>query len=282
MPITEQQVFTQDITVYSYDIDRHFHAKLLYYFQVLQEAAGYHAWLKGKSVYHLQQEGMTWMITRTKLTIDRYAVWPERLTLETWPQDPYKLYAPRGIKLKDRAGNDVLHSISWWVVFDLEKGRPIRPQAVVDALPSPPKDDTEHYYDPALPKRRLYDESITTLATYKPIAHYYDTDTNYHVNNVSYVDWILRSLPDEFMDAHAVAEIDVSWLQQTYRDDDITVYTGSSDSHAMDREEANLLHKIVRHEPDGSETEVFVAETWWKPREEMVKGFSSALLEGLD
>ena len=70
-------------TTYSYETDRFFDARLAFYFQIVQEAAGNHSAVRGCSIPTLHEEGKTWVITRSKIEVHRYSHWPEQLHVET-------------------------------------------------------------------------------------------------------------------------------------------------------------------------------------------------------
>ncbi len=271
--INDDNVYESDFTTYTYNTDAHYHARLEFYFQILQEAAGHHAALKGCSIPKLNEESKTWVVTRTRMNIHRYTPWPERLSLETWAQPGYKLHFPRGTRIKDETGKPILEAISWWAVLDIQHNfRPCRPQEITDRIGSPAVGG-DYFFDPALGRRISYDDAQAgDICSCKPQIKYLDTDYNHHVNNISYIGWMLDSLPVGFRDDYKVAEIDVSWIHQTFRDDDLTVYTGAPDSQEMTKETPKFFHKIVRTENDGSETVVWEATTTWRSREALFKG----------
>jgi medium-chain acyl-[acyl-carrier-protein] hydrolase len=272
--INDDNVYQADFITYTYNTDAHYHARLAFYFQMLQEAAGHHAALKGCSIPQLNTEGRTWVVTRTQMDVHRYAPWPEQLFLETWAQPGHKLHFPRGTAVHDAQGEAILTAMSWWAVLDIEHNfRPVRPQEITDRIGSPSSADSRHFFDPALAKRVPYEDvPVIDLYTFKPQISYLDTDFNKHVNNISYIGWMIDSLPVPFLDAYKVAHIDVSWLHQTFRDDDITVYTGATDLRETEKDRPVLYHKIERTEPDGSTTKVWEATTVWAPRSELLRG----------
>lgn len=272
--VNDNNVYESDFITYTYNTDAHYHARLEFYFQVLQEVAGHHAAIKGCSIPELNAEGKTWVVTRTKMKINRYTAWPERLLLETWAQPGHKLHFPRATRIVDEQGKQVLEAMSWWAVLDIEHNfRPCRPQEITDRIGSPSTEDTLHHFDPALGKRTTYEDAqAQDVYSYKPQIKYLDTDYNHHVNNVSYIGWMLDSLPIPFRDTYKVAEIDVSWKHQTFRTDDITVYTGAVDPKETEKEDPRFFHKIVRTEVDGSETVVWEATTTWRTREALFEG----------
>ncbi len=268
--ISANNVASSAFVTYSYETDCFSEARLAFFFRIVQEAAGNHAYRKGCSISALQKEGMTWVITRTQIEVSHYTKWPEQIEVETWAQAPIRLHFPRVIRACDATGKPVFRAKTYWAVLNLETGRPIRPEGMVERIGTPPLADLEHHENLELQRRLTYEESKSiTLVSYKPSIAYLDTDRNHHVNNISYINWALDSLPSSFRDRCKVKTIDVSWIRQTFSGDDLTVYTGSADPKALFSDEPTLYHKIARKEKDGAITIVWEGMTEWKIREEL-------------
>ncbi len=264
LSIDEHNIAHTQFTTYSYEADCFFDARLAFYFQIIQEAAGNHAAVRGCSIPALHEEGNTWVITRSKIEVHRYTQWPEQVITETWAQEPIRLHLPRVIRAFDEQGYPIFTAKTYWALIDLKSGRPLRPTSMSERIGLPP---LEMQMDLSLTGRLSYEDShCTTLVTYKPKIQYLDTDSNQHVNNISYLNWALESLPSEFRDRAKVAEADISWIRQTFSGDDITVVTGSVNEKILSGDEGLLYHKIVRKEKDGSMTTVWEGTTRWENR----------------
>ena len=266
--LDENNIAHSVFTTYSYETDCFSQARLAFYFEIVQEAGGNHAAIRNCSIDDLQKMGKTWVITRSKIHVDQYTLWPEQIEVETWAQNPLHLHLPRVVQAFDKAHNLVFQAKTYWAILDLERGRPCRPGDMAMRIGLPPLEDTEHTMEMQLSRRLTYDESgCLTLVSYKPKIQYLDTDKNLHVNNISYLNWALESLPTEFRNRAKISDADVSWIRQTFSGDEITVYTGSLDAEALFCNTPVLYHKIERKEKDGKLTIVWEGMTAWKPRE---------------
>lgn len=260
-------IYSDDFIMDSYEVDPFYSAQTAYYFRVMQEAAGAHAYHREVSIPHLQREGKTWVVTRTKMFIHHYADWPNTLRVETWPQKPWKLYFPRVCRLYDKDNRQLFESITHWVVMDLEKQRPVKPTAISDRFGTVEADSV---VDPDLGRRVFFEtSSFKKLIPYEPKILYSDCDFNKHVNNVTYLEWMLESLPFAFRDAYLTIEVDISYLAQTYRDDTIVVQTGLISKVTLEESEPTLFHEVVRISPKGEYQQVCVASTKWTKRSEL-------------
>ncbi len=268
--IDEQNVAHGEFHTYSYETDCFTDARLSFYFEVVQEAAGCHAAVRGCSIPEMHKRGQTWVITRSQMEIFRYTRWPEVLRVETWAQEPIRLHLPRVVRAFDQDNNLLFVTKTHWAILELERGRPVRPADMAQVIKLPPEDDTEHNMDMNLARNEPpKGEKLYPLSTFVPNIAYLDTDRNQHVNNISYLSWALDSLPHEFRNRLKVKEVDVSFLRQTYLGENLMVYTESTDENAFSADKPRLEHHIVRTEEDGSETLVWVGHTNWDLRENL-------------
>ena len=152
-----------------------------------------------------------------------------------------------------------------WAVIDFSTGRPLKATLISERLMTPP---AELQGVSKLPP--LGDEdaaSQTILFRYAPQIRYLDTDLNRHVNNLTYFNWCLDALPDSFRDAYKPSLVDVRWIKQCYRHDNLTVIVRAADAAELEKDEPGLWFDIIRTEDSGATTKVFDAWMTWKRRE---------------
>lgn len=262
--IDENNIAHSSFITYSYETDCFSDARLAFYFQIVQEAAGIHAGLRGCSIPVMREQGKTWVITRSSIEVNRYTVWPEVINVRTWAQEPIRLHLPRVVMGFDEQGRQLFLAKTYWAILDIETGRPLRPMDISEKLGLV---NPELAIDMALP-RKTESEDVNELCSYKPRIAYLDTDRNLHVNNISYLNWALESLPSEFRNRLKVASVDVSFLRQTFLDDDLVVYTYAKEATALSQDTPTLESRILRKEKDGTTTLVWQGTTCWKRREE--------------
>jgi len=257
-------IYSDSIILNSYEVDPSNLAHATYYFRIMQEVAGSHAYQKGVSIPHLQKEQKTWVVTRTKMEIKKYVHWPNTIDVETWPQQPWKLYYPRVCRALDTAGDLLFESMSHWVVMDTKINRPVKPQTISRRFDTV---DPNLCRNPDVGRRADFDrDSFTHILTHTPKVLYTDTDINKHVNNVVYLEWMLESLPFEFRDAYAITEVDISYRAQTYREDSIIVHSGLSREDLLTQPQPMVYHEVLRQLSNGENETVAVATTLWKAK----------------
>ena len=68
----EPNIWRQNFTIRSYEVDCHNRLSILSMFSFMQETAGKHADALGVSIHQLQTENLTWLLSRLKIKITSY------------------------------------------------------------------------------------------------------------------------------------------------------------------------------------------------------------------
>lgn len=260
--IGDDNVGREENYMMSPDCDSFYKAKVSRYFGISQEVAGVHASLKGCGLKKmLDEEGRTWMILRTRMTIGRMADWMEAYKVETWCQEGYRLYCPRIVRVFGANDDLLFESQNHWVIMDVVKGRPERPSYIDGKLTYANKE--QYWRDPAFPKFPA-DEEFTgeKFPDHEVSVSYFDYDYNRHVNNISYVNWMVDAFPAEFLDVYRPTEMDVEWKKQCHFGDKLRVETQKDPQNPL-----RLLSRIIRTAEDGTEELAFHAVSEWKTKD---------------
>ncbi|MDR0289463.1 MAG: acyl-ACP thioesterase [Treponema sp.] len=181
-----------------------------------QEAAISHAENLGvgREAMALSKQG--WLLSRMSLQIDRRPKYGETVAVRTWPRGGEKLFALRDYDIRDSGGNPAIRARSCWIIIDMEKRRPLRPQSIMDALPR--NDGLD-----ALLADRTLAVSLEERPSLQKIAErqalYSDVDFNGHVNNVSYIRWIEDALDSALLEQAKQMRLDINYLNEVLPDD---------------------------------------------------------------
>lgn len=257
--------FTYHLT--SYDVDGNSTTRISAYENLVQEAAGLHATYRKLGIHDLMKEKRTWVIARSRMEVYHYGRWPSQLKVITWAQDSSGFNCPRHVDAETLDGKPLFSCETKWAIIDYTTGRPLHSKIISDALVTPPK---EKQKESKLPSILEEDENCKTiLFRYIPHIHYLDTDLNHHVNNLSFLNWCLDALPDSFRDDYKPSLVDLRWIKQTYRHDNLSVVVRAADKDELDRQYPRLCFDIFRNEESGATTKVFSALMEWKHRSEI-------------
>jgi acyl-ACP thioesterase len=153
-------------------------------FDYFQEAAIRHAEHLGVGRAPMAALGQGWVLSRVSVLMRRRPRQTEQITVRTWPRGWEKLFALRDFDIQDGAGTPLAVARSCWLIVDLEKRRPLRPQAAMEKLPLNEGLD-------ALPEGgKGLDTPPGMEKAAERTAVYSDIDFNGHMNNARYVQWI--------------------------------------------------------------------------------------------
>ena len=264
--IDENGIGHDSIEVRSADTDRFFKSRIPFFFIMLQEVAGKHSTKLHYGVPDLlASENKTWVIVRAKITIDKLPTWLDTVNIETWAEEPFKLFAPRLVQGRTDDGETAFTAISHWVIIDLNRKRPIRPNEALEHFKIPAKDIK--YINPDIGKLRIAEDfKGYRLPDFIPRTTYYDTDTNGHINNISYVNWLCDAFPFSFLDSHMIKTIDCHWIKQTFDGEELAVETYAQEDNPLSSANPVFYTRVVKKAEDGTLVPVFEAETEWTTR----------------
>jgi hypothetical protein len=98
-------------------------------------------------------------------------------------------------------------------------------------------------------KNRTYEKKF--------IARYGDLDVNQHVNNVSFVEWVVEGVPSSLLNTSAPVQLEINFLAEAFYEDCILVAC-----HLRDPDNTVYHHSLTR-QADGRE--LARARSFWRP-----------------
>ena len=215
----------------------------------LQEIAGNHADKLNLGIGKLQKGGVSWMLSRLRVSVKRDVRWGDELVVRTWPSGTKgKLSATRDFS-GAVGGEDVFEGVSEWLVVDLASQRIVK-------LP----DNFKELAPEGTPRVALAQEAsggkFTALgktdSTSPILVRRSDHDFNDHVNNVHYVEWALEAVPESFRE-RLTTRLDIVFRQSAHAGDEL-------ESRVEIVDDSTLRHAIVRK---SDEALLATAETRW-------------------
>jgi medium-chain acyl-[acyl-carrier-protein] hydrolase len=223
--------------------------KLPVLLDILQDMADRDARRMSMTVSDLLPKGISWVLRRYKVSVERYPEYESTLTVKTWHGPRRNLHSIRAFSVRDEKG-PVASADTSWILIDLERGRPLR----LD------RHTTDLYVKESCPMDGDFPDIpvVPDLADERPFSvRRWDLDRNNHVNNAVYISWAAEAVPEETALTCSLVRVDGEYLRPTEGRGDIRVRTSWQD----DRDGyARFLHSIVG--PEGDEKARFI--TCWK------------------
>jgi acyl-ACP thioesterase len=179
-------------------------------FEYFQNVAMNHAEDLGCGRAEMQKTGQVWILSRLSVVIEERPKLGQSITVRSWPRSWEKLFALRDYDILDERTKPLIYGRSGWIILDIEKRRPLRPQTVVDRLP--PNEGLN-----ALPSgaRALESRQNLTKAGERK-AVYSDIDYNGHVNNVRYIQWVSDIINAEQLASADLLRLDINYISEIF------------------------------------------------------------------
>ncbi|WP_261806659.1 acyl-[acyl-carrier-protein] thioesterase [Lapidilactobacillus luobeiensis] len=143
-----------------------------------------------------------WVTTEYLINITRLPKQHEVIEARTEVTQYNKFFCYRNYWLFDQAGNELVGVRSTWVVMSLTERRMIKMPAELTSKYDAPF-SKQVLGLPHLPK--LAWTELQTTKDYQ--VRYFDIDSNRHVNNAHYFDWMLDTLGADFLQTHRPQEM---------------------------------------------------------------------------
>jgi acyl-ACP thioesterase len=187
-------------------------------FNFFQEAAISHAENLGVGREAMARTNQVWLLSRMSVQVDRRPKYGETVTVRTWPRGAEKLFTRRDYDILGADGKAAVRASSSWIIVDIIKRRPMRPQAIVDTMPL--NDGLD-----ALPCAVNGDAAVSleeNPSLQKCREHlplYTDVDYNGHVNNISYIRWIEDAINPELLEQAKQMRLDINYMNEVLRNE---------------------------------------------------------------
>ncbi|CAI9288346.1 unnamed protein product [Lactuca saligna] len=235
---------------------------------LLQEVGGNHAQSVGFSTdgfattTTMRKLHLIWVTSRMHIEIYRYPAWSDVVEIETWCQSEGRIGTRRDWIIKDHSNGEVIgRATSKWVMMNEDTRRL---QKVNDDVR-----DEYLIFCPKTPRLAFPEEnnsSLKKIAKLEDPAEYStlglvprraDLDMNKHVNNVTYIGWVLESIPQEVIDTHELQTITLDYRRECQHDDIVDSLTsseleGTNGSASSGQHLTQFLH-FLRSSGDGLE-----------------------------
>ena len=242
-------VFTENLEIRFADIDRSNTLTLSSTFEYFQEAAMSHAEILGCGRDAMIKNGQGWILSRLSVFVERRPRFGEKVTIRTWPRGSHKLFAIRDYDILDSEDKPVVRGRSGWLVIDLEKRRPLRPQSLVEKLPAneglnalpaeagpgaapeapaglAARDElfaAEGIVSvsggpgpSAAPAERALAEQGSLPDCPRRRVCYSDIDYNGHMNNTRYIQWIQDIIEPEILETAGQIRLDINYISELH------------------------------------------------------------------
>lgn len=247
--------FQMEFEVHYHEVNQQERATPLTILHYLEDAAISHSEAVGKGVKDLKSKNQAWILNQWQLQMIRYPVLGEKVLLETWSAGFERFYGTRDFLVRDKDQEIIGRATSLWVFYNTESKRPSR-------IPS---DFQEAYGVEAL---RAIKEPLGQLLTGESVqeenqqifkVRRSDIDTNGHVNNANYLQWMLEAVPEDVYENRHLAALEITYKKATTYGNSIC-----SKCYLSSRTHKATVYKHVILQENADSQELAIARTLWE------------------
>jgi medium-chain acyl-[acyl-carrier-protein] hydrolase len=179
--------------IYFHDADRTGFATLPAVCRYLQAAAIKHGRSAGTSFDHVASRNLAWVYSRFHIQMQAFPRYGETIVVGTWRSGVEGTFAFREYAVRDSEDNPLGAATASSALIDKSTRKPV---AVPDDIRNMVSSEPGHAV--AAPFAKL---PAMTDAEYRRVfpVRTSDIDINGHVNNISYLDWIIEGVPEEVL-----------------------------------------------------------------------------------
>ncbi len=187
---------------------------------LLEETAAEHCYSINHSLYDLEKQNIGWVLVSGIMTMNRYPIYKEKIIIRTWLSSYSMIKGIRENIIYDEKRNIIGKAKGLWVFFDIMRRRPIQ---IFDSI----KERWSFYNDESI--NHDITKKINPINSEKHIKEFkinrFDVDTNEHVNNIRYLQWLIESIPEYIIDNYYLHSIDGRFISEAQYGDTILSFT---------------------------------------------------------
>ncbi|MCX6249081.1 MAG: thioesterase [Bacteroidetes bacterium] len=219
---------------------------------LLEETAADHCYSINNSLYDLGKQNIGWVLLSGFMEVDRYPRYKDKIVIRTWLSGYSAIKGMRENIIYNEQGTIIGRAKGLWAFFDINRRRPVQ---ISDAIKERWSYSDEECINHDITKKIEAIDSSNHIKEFK--VNRYDVDTNQHVNNIRYLQWLVESIPEDIIDNFYLHSIDGRFIAEAQFGDTLISFT-ERDSNA-----GSFVHSI---KTQGNNKVCATAKTIWKPR----------------
>lgn len=199
-------IYSEQHRITYYECDRTGRATLATLIDIAVLASEDQSDALGLTTDFVQSHGVGWVVTQYAIQVTRMPRQDETVTIAVRGSAYNAYFAYREFWIRDAEGHELAYITSIWVTMSQTTRRMVK---ILPELVAPYKSE-EVKRIPRLPRPISFEATDQTLS--KPYhVRFFDIDPNRHVNNAHYFDWLLDTLPADFLLQHDLLHVDVRY-----------------------------------------------------------------------
>lgn len=190
-----------------------------------QDVASRHALFLGIDDFSLlEKDNALWVVSKTKIKINRLPRWNDEISVRTWPMGAEGVRCNRCYQIINN-GEVFINGITEWVIIDATS----RTLRKVESTSYP--NDIEWIKEKSIEEkfRRFKDDFTEDDFVYKRLVRSGDIDVTHHTNNVTYITMLLDTFSVKELESMTWKEVEISYLNESLEGETLSIYRKKTD-----------------------------------------------------
>ena len=209
-------MYKEKILIASTDTDCNLELRVSNLFKIFQLVGFHHIRALKLGQDELDKHNLLWVLVRMDVNIYRTPKLDEEILVTTHPGEKRSFIFPRYYQIYDKKGNLIINVSSLWALIDKDTRKvSIKPDMINI------KGETSKV-DMPQPEKVVGDSAL--LADTRKV-RYTDVDMNGHLNNTSYIEYILNIHDNDFYKSHRIKSIRINYDKEIKPTDIVNIYS---------------------------------------------------------
>lgn len=201
------EVFKQTQIIDYGDCDEQGRLELPFLVEYMMEVSNIQLAQKGAGINDLMAGGLGWVVIDYNFTFKRLPQAGEKVVFTTNASGYNRFFVYRDFGVEDANGEKIIDVKSQWVILDLKTRKGIAPDPkFMVKFDNPELARLPHFKRSRQLKEWDHDQPYRV--------RYYDLDTNHHLTNSRYFDWMVDVLPRDFLNAHQPEFLNITFKKE--------------------------------------------------------------------
>jgi acyl-ACP thioesterase len=195
--------------IFAFATDRHKRVSIPALVRFLQETAMDHVRKLELSVFDLEPLNLAWVLLRMRVDVIKLPELGEMVEVLTYPCGIDRVLTFRDYFMYNEKGELLATAATTWLLMDTRSRRMARiPEQIAQKIPlTAPEGRTPLPH--AAEKLPSVGDPLQTLDFR---VNWHELDFNAHLNNVTYIEWMLETLPDTTLDQGTLQQMEIIFL----------------------------------------------------------------------
>lgn len=251
------QKFFKEFEVHYYEVNFYQELTPPAFLNYLEETAIAHSEAVGYGVSRLKEQGYGWVLSQWQIHFEQYPQLGEKIKIKTWPSHFERFYGYREFLVFDEQDKVIARANSLWIFLNLQKRRPARiPQEICEAYSIFPEKVLSNPFPESI---SLQANPLEQGVQSEFIVRRSDIDTNDHVNNTKYLEWVLETVPEDVYRDYRMVSLEVIYKKECTFGQKVLALTQQMEGKDQDK---LFLHQI--RESDAGQDFALARTQWCK------------------